>query len=99
VTFLIIALIAVAVVVIALLVVRFARPVDGVEQFQRQIDALSPEARRPVVDQVAQLDDEAVTNADDADALLPPDEAVPPAPAEDEAGDDDGGSDGTEPRP
>jgi hypothetical protein len=33
---------------------------DGVDSFRRQIDALSPEARRPVVDQIhnAQTDDE-----------------------------------------
>ena len=32
--------------------------VDGVATFRRQIDALSPEARRPVVDEVQRLDDE-----------------------------------------
>ena len=36
--------------------------------FQRQIDALSPEARRSVVDRVQQLDDEA------SDASAEPDE-------------------------
>lgn len=51
-----------AVVVIAIVVVvavaavigmsRRRRVSDGVDSFRRQIDALSPEARRPVVDQV-----------------------------------------------
>jgi hypothetical protein len=51
-----------AVVVVALLVVAVAirrRRPDGVAQFQRHIGALSPEARRPVVDQVQQLEDDA----------------------------------------
>ncbi|CAN5808197.1 hypothetical protein BH18ACT2_BH18ACT2_21940 [soil metagenome] len=52
--------VAVAVIVVLAAVViavrlRRRRP-DGVEQFQRQIGALSPAARRPVVDQVQQLD-------------------------------------------
>jgi hypothetical protein len=43
-----------AVVVAALAVVRVRanRARDGVDSVRRQIDALSPEARRPVVDQV-----------------------------------------------
>lgn len=46
-------LVAGAVVVIAVvLVARARRANDGVDSFRRQIDALSPEARRPVVDQV-----------------------------------------------
>ena len=54
-----IAAVAVAVVVLAVFVVRRRRHPDGVAQFRRQIDALSPEARRPVVDRVQQLEDEA----------------------------------------
>lgn len=49
-------------------VVRSRRGVgDGVASFQRQIDALSHEARRPVVDQVhrAASDDEEVIEEDD----------------------------------
>ena len=42
----------------AVVVSRRRRP-DGVAAFQRHIDALSPEARRPVVDQVQQLEGEA----------------------------------------
>ncbi len=49
------ALIVIALVVV---VVRRRRPVDGVAMFQRQIDALSPEARRPVVDRVQALEDD-----------------------------------------
>lgn len=44
--------VAVAVIVIAALVARSRRANDGVDSFRRQIDALSPEARRPVIDQV-----------------------------------------------
>ncbi|MET0143257.1 MAG: hypothetical protein ABW328_00485 [Ilumatobacteraceae bacterium] len=51
----IVALVLIAVVVAA---VRRRRTPDGVATFQRQIDALSPEARRPVVDQVQQLEQE-----------------------------------------
>ena len=55
------------VVVLALVVAlgrRRRRDTDGVAMFKRQIDALSPEARRPVVDRVQQLD----TAADDVPA-------------------------------
>jgi hypothetical protein len=41
---------------VALVIARHRRPVDGVTTFQRQIDALSPEARRRVVDKVQQAD-------------------------------------------
>ena len=50
------ALIVIAVVIV---VARRRRPVDGVATFRRQIDALSPEARRPVVDRVQALEDDA----------------------------------------
>jgi hypothetical protein len=50
---LVVGLIAVvAVVVVAALVTRSRRANDGVDSFRRQIDALSQEARRPVIDQV-----------------------------------------------
>lgn len=49
----VIVLVVTAIVVISLLVVASKRRSrDGVDSFRRQIDALSPEARRPVVDQV-----------------------------------------------
>ena len=47
--------IVIIVAVVAAVVVsgaRYRRSRDGVDSFRRQIDALSPEARRPVVDQV-----------------------------------------------
>ena len=52
-------IVALVVVVAAAVIVvarRRRRDDDGVAMFQRQIDALSPEARRPVVDKVQQLD-------------------------------------------
>ena len=49
------ALIVIAVVIV---VVRRRRPADGVAMFRRQIDALSPEARRPVVDRVLALEED-----------------------------------------
>ena len=58
------ALVVIAVVVALAVVVvvaraRRSRHSDGVATFRRQIDALSPEARRPVVDRVQQLEEEA----------------------------------------
>jgi hypothetical protein len=52
--------VAVALLAVVLIVVgkRMSRPRDGVEQFQRQIDALSSEARRPVVDRVQAIEDD-----------------------------------------
>ncbi len=50
-TAVIVAAIVVAIVIVAL-IARSRRANDGVDSFRRQIDALSPEARRPVVDQV-----------------------------------------------
>jgi len=47
-----IVVVVVVVVVAALAIARSRRANDGVDSFRRQIDALSPEARRPVVDQV-----------------------------------------------
>ena len=51
----IIILVVIAVVLLSVLAfVRISRrrPVDGVESFRRHIDALSPEARRAVIDRV-----------------------------------------------
>jgi hypothetical protein len=55
----VVVVVVVAIVVVAIgaaLIMRARRP-DTVEVFQRQIDALSPEARKPVVEQIQQLDD------------------------------------------
>jgi hypothetical protein len=43
---------------IVLLVLSRRRTPDPVTSFQRQIDALSPEARRSVVDRVQRIEDE-----------------------------------------
>ncbi|NND75806.1 MAG: hypothetical protein HKN44_12450 [Ilumatobacter sp.] len=46
----------VAVAVAVGLVLRTRTSSDGVDSFRRQIDALSPEARRPTVDQVKNVE-------------------------------------------
>ena len=56
------------IVVIIVLVARSRRANDGVDSFRRQIDALSPEARRPVIDQVQNAAGRPPTAADAADA-------------------------------
>jgi hypothetical protein len=62
------ALIVVALVVLGL-IARSRRSGDAVADFRRQIDALSPEARRGVTDRVRRLEQESVTGSagDDAD--------------------------------
>jgi cytochrome oxidase Cu insertion factor (SCO1/SenC/PrrC family) len=73
-TTLVILIAAVAVVIVIAAVARSRRANDGVDTFRRQIDALSPEARRPVVDQVQNAagrhtaaDDVTDDDADDED--------------------------------
>jgi len=66
----IVALVVFLAVVLAVGVVLVLRAVlrpdpDGVDVFRRQIDALSPEARRPVVDRVQELDDRDDPEPDD----------------------------------
>ena len=51
-TIVIVAIVVVVVVLGLVLLTRSRRANDGVDSFRRQIDALSPEARRPVIDQV-----------------------------------------------
>ena len=63
-TWLIVAFAAVVVVVVVVTLVARSRRPDGVATFRRQIDALSPEARRPVVDEVQRLDEEKKSDAD-----------------------------------
>ncbi len=71
--------VAVVAVVAALLVIgavvtyRLTRSNDTVESFRRQIDALSPEARRGVVDQVNRIDDAAAEEPDEETADPPDD--------------------------
>ena len=53
----------VVVVAIVVFLMRRRRP-DPVDSFRRQIDALSPEARRPTIDQVKATEDETGTGTD-----------------------------------
>jgi len=70
-TTILVLIVVAVVVVIALAIARSRRSNDGVDSFRRQIDALSPEARRPVVDQVQNAagrtasDDDADVDVDD----------------------------------
>jgi hypothetical protein len=63
--FLIVAAAVVVVVIVVVVVSRRRRQPDGVATFRRQIDALSPEARRSVVDEVQRLEDQAAKAPDD----------------------------------
>ncbi len=65
-TLILVIVIAVVVVAAGVMLVSRRRPNDGVSSFQRQIDALSPEARRTVVDQVHNVQGD--RDGDDADA-------------------------------
>lgn len=55
----------VAVVVVVVLISRRREP-DTLGSFQRQIDALSPAARRPVVDQVQRFEQDVKKGASEA---------------------------------
>ena len=81
-TTILIVIVALVVVVIVAAVVRSRRANDGVDSFRRQIDALSPEARRPVVDQVQNAagrvpEDERAGDAVDASDDHDPDDDEP----------------------
>ena len=56
----VVAVVAALLVIGAVVTYRMARSNDTVESFRRQIDALSPEARRGTVDQVNRIDDTAI---------------------------------------
>ncbi|MDJ0771232.1 MAG: hypothetical protein QNJ12_20760 [Ilumatobacter sp.] len=97
---LIILLVVAAVIVggLAFLVSRARSPHDGVASFRRQIDALSPEARRPVLDRLQQPDGGVDAAPVTGSAVTPrPTTAAPPSadgddtepPVVDEAGDAD----------
>ncbi|MGH9134724.1 MAG: hypothetical protein ACRDZZ_12350 [Ilumatobacteraceae bacterium] len=60
----VVAIVAAVLVIAAVVTYRITRSNDAVESFRRQIDALSPEARRNVVDQVNRIDE---TSAPDSD--------------------------------
>ena len=77
----VVAIVAALLVIGAVVTYRLARSNDTVESFRRQIDALSPEARRGVVDQVNRIDDTANDNtvaeepdAPDGQSTDPPDD-------------------------
>ena len=77
-------------VAIMILVVRSRRSNDGVDSFRRQIDALSPEARRPVIDQM-------YGTADRPEPRIEPRiEPHPSAATERADNDDNDGSDGSD---
>jgi hypothetical protein len=59
---------AVLIVAAAVIVARIVRPRhDPVDSFRRQIDALSPEARKPTIEQVRRADQESgETGLDDS---------------------------------
>ncbi len=48
----VIVIVLAVVALVAIVAPRMRRQHDAVDSFRRQIDALSPEARRPVIDQV-----------------------------------------------
>lgn len=85
----ILAAIAVVILIIVVVVVRRRRrPPDTVASFRRQIDALSPEARRGVVDQVQRIEhDDSVVHPQAVDPKAGDPKAVDPEP--------EGGTDGT----
>jgi hypothetical protein len=80
----VVAIVAALLVIGAVVTYRLARSNDTVESFRRQIDALSPEARRGTVDQVNRIDDTTAAEPDapeaqsadppDADTAGPPDD-------------------------
>ncbi len=69
----VVAIAAALLVIGAVVIYRLTNSNDAVESFRRQIDALSPEARRNVVDQVNRIDD-ATTDTPEADTVDPPDD-------------------------
>ncbi len=59
-------IIAVLIVLAVVIVARLVRPrQDPVDSFRRQIDALSPEARRPTIDQVRDAAEESGETEED----------------------------------
>ena len=54
----IVALVVVVVVVVVVVAAGRRRRTDDIASFRRQIDALSPEARRPTIDQVRRVEED-----------------------------------------
>lgn len=65
-TVVVVLVVAVIVVLVVVAALRARRRADPVDSFRRTIDALGPEARRPVVDQVRRTDDDSDQNGEDA---------------------------------
>lgn len=65
-TLVVIVVVMVLATLVIALAVRARRRADPVDSFRRTIDALGPEARRPVVDQVRRTDDDSDQNGEDA---------------------------------
>src|SRR5262245_27747794 len=91
-------IIAVVAGIVVFLLMRNRSAHSSVDSFRRQIDALGPEARRTVVDQVQNAasrstsEDDAATEQPEA----PPTAAEPTSPSpDDETPDDEGGARGT----
>jgi hypothetical protein len=66
----VVAIVAALLVIGAVVAYRLTRSNDAVESFRRQIDALSPEARRNVVDQVNRIDGDE-SDGDESDGDVP----------------------------
>ena len=62
-----VAIVAALVLIVLVVVAVRRRQPDTVDSFRRQIDALGPEARRPVVDQVQRIEDDERADGDDAE--------------------------------
>ncbi|MEL6894263.1 MAG: hypothetical protein AAFP84_21910 [Actinomycetota bacterium] len=62
----VIIVLVVAAIVAIVVGARVRRRSDPVDSFRRQIDALGPEARRPVVDQVRRVDEDPDQTGPDA---------------------------------
>ena len=62
----VIAIVAIVAIVVVVAIANARRRNDGVDSFRRQIDALSPEARRSVVDQVQSAAELRDRDSDDA---------------------------------
>lgn len=76
--------VGIIVVLVVVVVVVSRRRSDPVDSFRRQIDALSPEARRPTIDRLKATEDDDGAGTDEATGT------------DDQSGrDDDGGRDGT----
>ncbi len=67
----VVAVVVVLAAVVVVVALRSRRRADPVDSFRRQIDALSPEARRPTISQATPGDD--VADSKDAAGEPPPD--------------------------